>query len=202
MGHGVKTSYGVDDEAQPVELVLNVSLELLVARRGGRLVGVVVEVAQGGEEGMLFDLGLLEVLPPGLVLARGVLPLALAPTRVVVAWASLGLVLLGATGIEVLGVTVVEASILGPTTLSVLVVVVESREPGGHKRQLLIPKALHLLLYDRQQRRQSKQSLTEPPKLSGSHAPILVSKTSDGYACTPGNLKGSVRVSRGPRINH
>jgi hypothetical protein len=41
----------------------------------------------------------------------------------------------------------------------------------------------------------------EPPKLSGSHAPVLVSKTSDGYACPANNLIGSVRVSRGPRIN-
>ena len=53
-----------------------------------------VKVTQGGEEGTLLDLHLLEVLllerlhvesSLGLVLARGVLPLALAPTRVVVA---------------------------------------------------------------------------------------------------------------------
>ena len=42
----------------------------------------------------------------------------------------------------------------------------------------------------------------EPPKLLGPHAPALVSKTSDGYACAPDNLTGSVRVSQGPRINH
>jgi hypothetical protein len=42
----------------------------------------------------------------------------------------------------------------------------------------------------------------EPPKLLGPHAPVLVSKTSDGYACAPDNLTGSVRVSQGPRINH
>jgi hypothetical protein len=44
--------------------------------------------------------------------------------------------------------------------------------------------------------------MAEPPKLSSPHAHVPVSKTSDGYACTPGNLKGSVRVSQGPRINH
>jgi hypothetical protein len=44
--------------------------------------------------------------------------------------------------------------------------------------------------------------VAEPPKLLGPHAPILVSKTSDGYACAPDNLTGSVRVSQGPRINH
>jgi hypothetical protein len=36
----------------------------------------------------------------------------------------------------------------------------------------------------------------------GPHAPVLVSKTSDGYACAPDNLTGSVRVPQGPRINH
>jgi hypothetical protein len=44
--------------------------------------------------------------------------------------------------------------------------------------------------------------VAEPPKLLGPHAPALVSKTSDGYACAPDNLTGSVWVSQGPRINH
>jgi hypothetical protein len=44
--------------------------------------------------------------------------------------------------------------------------------------------------------------VAEPPKLLGPHAPVLVSKTSDGYACAPDNLIGSIRVSQGPRINH
>jgi hypothetical protein len=42
----------------------------------------------------------------------------------------------------------------------------------------------------------------EPPKLLAPHAPALVLKTSDGYACAPDNLTGSVRVPQGPRINH
>jgi hypothetical protein len=29
----------------------------------------------------------------------------------------------------------------------------------------------------------------EPPKLYGPHAPIIVPKTSNGYACVPDNLK-------------
>jgi hypothetical protein len=45
-------------------------------------------------------------------------------------------------------------------------------------------------------------AMAEPPKLLGPHAPALVSKTSDGCACAPDNLTGSVRVSQGPRINH
>jgi hypothetical protein len=81
----------------------------------------VAEVAEGGEEGTLNDLGLLEVLllecllvesSIRLVLAGGVPLLALAPTRVVVAWASLRLALLGATNDKVVGITTVEASIL------------------------------------------------------------------------------------------
>jgi hypothetical protein len=44
--------------------------------------------------------------------------------------------------------------------------------------------------------------VAEPPKLLGPHAPSLVSKTSDGYACAPDNLTGSIRVPQGPRINH
>jgi hypothetical protein len=34
--------------------------------------------------------------------------------------------------------------------------------------------------------------VAEPPKLLGPHAPTLVSKNSDGYACAPDNLTGSV----------
>jgi hypothetical protein len=44
--------------------------------------------------------------------------------------------------------------------------------------------------------------VAEPPKLLGPHEPVLVSKTSDCYACAPNNLTGSVRVPQGPRINH
>jgi hypothetical protein len=45
-------------------------------------------------------------------------------------------------------------------------------------------------------------AVAEPPKLLGPHAHVLVSKTSDGYACAPNNLTGSVRVPQGPQINH
>jgi hypothetical protein len=44
--------------------------------------------------------------------------------------------------------------------------------------------------------------VAEPPKLLGPHAPVLISKTSDGYACAPDNLTGSIRVPQGPQINH
>jgi hypothetical protein len=82
-----------------------------------------VEVVQGGEEGALHDLCLLEVLilehqlfdpPLEIVLARGVLVFAVAPTRVVVAWASLLPDVLGAAGNEEVRVTTVVASILDP----------------------------------------------------------------------------------------
>jgi hypothetical protein len=45
-------------------------------------------------------------------------------------------------------------------------------------------------------------SVAEPPKLLGPHAPVLVSKTSDSYACALNNLIGSVRLPQGHRINH
>jgi hypothetical protein len=45
-------------------------------------------------------------------------------------------------------------------------------------------------------------TVAEPPKLLGPHAPVLVPKTSDDYACAPDNLTGSVRLPQGHRINH
>jgi hypothetical protein len=45
-------------------------------------------------------------------------------------------------------------------------------------------------------------AVAEPPKLLGPHAPVLVSKTSDSYACALNNLTGSVRLPQGHRINH
>jgi hypothetical protein len=45
-------------------------------------------------------------------------------------------------------------------------------------------------------------TVAEPPKLSGPHAPVLVSKTSDCYAGALDNSTGSLRVPQGPRINH
>lgn len=98
-------------------------LELLVARIRCRLVSFMVEVAQGGEEGALHDLCVLEVLilerllfdpPLRIVLARGVLVFAVALIRVVVAWASLLLAVLGTAGNEEVRVTTVVASILDP----------------------------------------------------------------------------------------
>jgi hypothetical protein len=50
--------------------------------------------------------------------------------------------------------------------------------------------------------REEVTGVAEPPKLLGPHACALVSKTSDGHACAPNNLTGSVRVSQVPRINH
>jgi hypothetical protein len=58
------------------------------------------------------------------------------------------------------------------------------------------------LVSDAQARESEDESVAEPPKLLGPHAPVLVLKTSDGYACAPNNLTGFVRVSQGPRINH
>jgi hypothetical protein len=48
----------------------------------------------------------------------------------------------------------------------------------------------------------NKKVVAEPPKLLGPHAPVLVLKTSDGYACAPDNLTGSVRLPQGHWIYH
>ena len=125
-----------------------------------------VEVTEGGKEGVLLDLHLLAVLllerlpvkaSHRLVPAGGVLLLALVSTRMV-AWASLLLALLGETSDKVVEVATVVASILQSATPPSHTVVVEPCEPTGHKCQLLIPKALHLLLCDGQQKRKSKHS--------------------------------------------
>jgi hypothetical protein len=39
--------------------------------------------------------------------------------------------------------------------------------------------------------KRSTASVTEPPKLYGPHAPVIVPKTSHGYACTLDNLRRS-----------
>jgi hypothetical protein len=39
-------------------------------------------------------------------------------------------------------------------------------------------------------------AVAEPPKLLGPHAPVLVSKTSNSYACAPDNLTESVRLPK------
>ena len=105
-------------------------------------------------------LGLLEVLlldhllvkhPLVLVLARGVLTLVLALVDIMRAGGVLAL--LGAFGTEVVRATTAEAALLLTSMPVVHAVVVEPREPVDDQRQLIIPKCLHLLLYNRNQRR-------------------------------------------------
>jgi len=120
--HGAKPSVcGAGDEAEVGQLVLVLPFGLIIAR-GGRsaiIVGVVVEVSEGGKEGALLVLGLLEVhlikrllieSSLQLVLIRGVLTLVLVLARVMLVGEVL--VLLGAVGNEVIGVTIAIATIL------------------------------------------------------------------------------------------
>jgi len=127
---------GLGDETKPGQLVLT-SLLGLISARGRRtvVVGVVVEVAKGGEEGTLLGLGLLEVLLLERLLVEsslrlvlgGVLALVLALAGVVLVRGVL--VLLGAVGDEVVEVSIAEASILWTTTApAVQAVVVKPRE--------------------------------------------------------------------------
>jgi hypothetical protein len=106
---------------------------------------------------MLLGLGLLEVLLLEcllvetflqLVLVGGVLTLFLALARVMLAREAL--VLLGAMGDEVVGVSTVIASFLQTLTTPVVqAVVVKPQKPADDQCQLVIPKSLQLLLCDR-----------------------------------------------------
>jgi hypothetical protein len=110
---------GTSDEAESGQLVLTLPLGLIVARgRRAVIVGVVVEVTEGGEEGTHLGLGLLEVLllerlliesSLSLVL-RGVLVLVLVLARVILVKGVL--VLLGVVGDEVVGVSTAITSFL------------------------------------------------------------------------------------------
>jgi hypothetical protein len=57
------------------------------------------------------------------------------------------------------------------------------------------PRQLNLHLWIKPTKinaREAMWSVTEPPKLYGPHAPVIVPKTSDSDACTPDNLRRSV----------
>ena len=130
------------------------------------IVRVVVEVAKGDEEGALLGLGLHKVhllerllvkFFLRLVLVEGVLALVLALADVILVGGVL--VLLGAVGDEVVGISTAKASLVLTTTPSIQAVVVKPRESAEDQSQLIILKCLHLLLYDRHERRQCKESL-------------------------------------------
>ena len=120
------------------------------------VVGVIVKAAEGSKEGVLLGLGLLEVhllecllveASLRLVLAKGVLALVLVPADVELAEGVL--VLLGAVGDEVVGISIAIASLLRSTTvLALQAVVVKPRELADDERQLIIPEDLQLLLCD------------------------------------------------------
>ena len=92
-----------------------------------------------------------------LVLVGGVLALVLALADVILVGGVL--VLLGAVGDEVVGISTAKASLVLTTTPSIQAVVVKPRESAEDQSQLIILKCLHLLLYDRHQRRQRKESM-------------------------------------------
>ena len=69
------------------------------------------------------------------------------------------LVLLGAVGDKVVGISTAKASLVLTATPAIQTVVVEPRELADDRSQLIIPKCLHLLLCTRHQRRQRKESM-------------------------------------------
>ena len=132
--HGAKPSMcGTGDEAELGQLVLVLPFGLIIAR-GGRsavIIRVIIEVTEGGEEGALLGLGLLEVhllehllVESSLqfVLTRGVLALVLVLAGVVLVGEVL--VLLGVVGDKVVGISTAIATILWTTTVSMVHVVV------------------------------------------------------------------------------
>ena len=110
------------------------------------LIGVGVDVAEGGEEGVRSNFGLLESLLVqlsfGLVLVGGVLTLVfvfgVGVLALVLGLGGLMLVFVGA----MVKVATAEASLLVTTTPTVHAVVVKPREPVGDQRQLIISKHL------------------------------------------------------------
>jgi hypothetical protein len=121
------------DEIKPGQLVLTPLLRLIIARGRRRrpvIVGVVVEVTEGGEEGMLLGLGLVEVLLLQCLLIEsslrlvlgGVLALVLAFAGVILIEGVL--VLLGAVGDNVVGISISVASFLWTTTMPAIQAVV------------------------------------------------------------------------------
>jgi hypothetical protein len=132
---------GLGDEANPVQLVLTPLLGLIIARGRRRpvIVGVVVEDAEGGEEGTLLGLGLLEVLLLQRLLVElflrlvlgGVLALVLALAGVILVGGVL--VLLGTVGDEVVRISIAVASFVWTTTTpAIQAVVVKPREPADN----------------------------------------------------------------------
>lgn len=106
------------------------------------VVGVGVDVAEGGDEGTCF--GLLAIL---LLLTVGVLLLLLGAVLVlvlVVVVLALGFVLVGAVGGEVTWLATIEAVVVVPSP--VLAVVVEAHESLSDQGKLIIIKNLQLLL--------------------------------------------------------
>jgi hypothetical protein len=132
---------GLGDETKLGQLVLIPLLGLIIARRRRTVViDVVVEVAEGSEEGTLLGLGLLEVLLERLLVKSslrlvlgGVLALVLVLAGVILVGEVL--VLLGAVDDEMVGVSTAVASFLWtPTTSPVPVVVVKPRKPADDQR--------------------------------------------------------------------
>ena len=160
-GHGAEAPVcGVGEEAQAGHLLLDLPLRLFVVCR--RLVIVEdVDVAQGGKEGLLFGLSMLQVLPLEVLLVEALLGLGIGlilllvlagvvlvgGPLVAIVLGGVVVVLLGAAGDEVIGITALKATSLGASTSSAVeMVVVEAGELADDQSQLVISKHLQLLI--------------------------------------------------------
>jgi len=118
------------------------------------LIGVGVDVAEGGEEGVRSNLGLLESLLVqlsfGLVLVGGVLTLVfvfgVGVLALVLGLGGLMLVFVGAVDDEVVETATSKAPFLLSTASTVHAVVVKPRQPVDDQCQLIISEYPQLLL--------------------------------------------------------
>ena len=116
-----------------------------------------VEVGESSEEGSLLCLHLAPVLGLddllveasllGLVLAGGVVTPIIAPSGVLVL-GGLFMLVLGAVGDEVTGISTPVTAVLRAAPSPIQPVVVKPGEPRDHKRQILITQGLQLLICD------------------------------------------------------
>lgn len=142
----------VGKEAQSVQLVLDLLLRLVVTQRGGRsvVVGVDVEVTEGGQEISLLSFGsLAELLLERLLVEHPPLDLCLPEVCSRFSLCLLELYLpfiLRQLAMKCSGVAVVEATLLLYSTAMVLAVAMESLELVDHQHQQVISKHLNLLL--------------------------------------------------------
>jgi len=134
---------GVDEEAEPIQLLLDLPLGLssLEEEEARSLMESLLRSLREARQVRCWALAFLEVLlleclhvesSLGLILAEGVLALVLALANIVLVGGVL--VLLGAVGNEVVGISTAKVSLVLTPTQVIQAVVVEPRGPANDQR--------------------------------------------------------------------